>query len=126
MFLSQVMSDAAVACVTDTLSHCQAACLLPRILEAARSDRSPKLRAACFAWVATILDTWADSAGIDRSASAVEETLRCGIADGDADVRSKCKAAAAAVAKRWPEAYARFFATMDASNQRRLPPVQRR
>ena len=118
----KVMSDAGVACVRGVLRHCPAPKLAGRVAEAARGDRNAKLRAAGFEWLAVALEEWGPEtdAGLERVATGIEDALKAGVADADADARALARRGAAAYARRWPDAFARLCTRADGAAGRRL------
>jgi hypothetical protein len=118
----KVMSDAGVACVRGVLRSCASPKLAARCAEAARGDRNAKLRSAAFEWLSLALEEWGaeTDAGLERHATALEDALRAGVADADAEARAGARRAAAAYARRWPDAFARLCARADGAAGKRL------
>jgi len=115
----KVMSDAGVACGRDLLRHCHGPRLALRIAEAAKSDRNAKLRCAAFDWLTLALGEWEDWA-LERAVGGVEEALKGGMTDADADARSNARRAACAYAARAPDAFLRLCARAEAAASKRL------
>ena len=103
----KVMSDAGCACGRGLLAACHGGRLATKVAEAAKGDRNAKLRSACFDWLANCLAGW-EEAPLEKALPAIDDALRAGVGDADAEARAAAKRAAVAYAQRAPDAFTRL------------------
>ncbi|KAJ7546013.1 hypothetical protein O6H91_08G020200 [Diphasiastrum complanatum] len=100
------------------LRNCRVARLIPRIVDISKNDRNGVLRARCCEYALLVLELWADSPEIQRSAELFEDMIRCCVADAMSEVRATARSCYRLFAKSWPERSQRLFASFDPVIQR--------
>ncbi|KAG1362495.1 CLIP-associated protein [Cocos nucifera] len=81
-----VIAESADNCIKTMLRNCKVARVLPRIADTAKNDRSAVLRARCCEYALLILEYWADSVEIQRSADLYEDLIKCCVADAMSEI----------------------------------------
>ncbi|KAJ7546016.1 hypothetical protein O6H91_08G020300 [Diphasiastrum complanatum] len=82
----QVIAESADSCIKTMLRNCRVARLIPRIVDISKNDRNGVLRARCCEYALLVLELWADSPEIQRSAELFEDMIRCCVADAMSEV----------------------------------------
>ncbi|XP_038974796.1 CLIP-associated protein-like isoform X2 [Phoenix dactylifera] len=113
-----VIAESADNCIKTMLRNCKVARVLPRIADTAKNDRNAVLRARCCEYALLILEYWADSLEIHRSADLYEDLIKCCVADAMSEVRSTARSCYRMFAKTWPERSRRLFSSFDPVIQR--------
>ncbi|XRA95915.1 CLIP-associated protein [Pycnococcus provasolii] len=114
-----IMSDSADAAVKEILANCPSSKLLARVMTAAASDRSTKLRTYCAEHVCTCLSSW-DASHVSPRIAEVEETVLKNCRDAQAEVRAAGRRCYGVLAQGWPASARRLLSKCDPSLQRAL------
>ena len=114
-----IMSDSADAAVKEILANCPSSKLLARVMTAAASDRSTKLRTYCAKHVRTCLSSW-DASHVSPRIAEVEETVLKNCRDAQAEVRAAGRRCYGVLAQGWPASARRLLSKCDPSLQRAL------
>ncbi|WOL09933.1 CLIP-associated protein [Canna indica] len=113
-----VIAESADNCIKTMLRNCKVACLLPRITETAKNDKSAVLRARCCEYALLMLEYWADAPEIQHSVDLYEDLIKCCVADAMSEVRSTARKCYSLFRKTWPERSRRLFLSFDPAIQR--------
>lgn len=100
---AKVISSSGLVCIRFLLRHTHSPSLIPIIVTHLCSSKSKEIRRACCEFLHLLLRSWSSRA-IDRHLGLVQEALKKGIADADAEARQHSRSAFAEFAQVFPEA----------------------
>ncbi|KAJ7559060.1 hypothetical protein O6H91_04G068100 [Diphasiastrum complanatum] len=113
-----VIAESADNCIKTLLRNCRVARILPKIVDCAKNDRNSVLRARCCDYALLMLEQWADSSDIHRSADLFEDLIKCCVGDAMSEVRSTARSCYRLFTKTWPNKSRRLFSSFDPVIQR--------
>ncbi|XP_022682570.1 CLIP-associated protein isoform X3 [Setaria italica] len=113
-----VIAESADNCIKSILRNCKVSRVLPLIADTAKNDHSAILRARCCEYALLILEYWADTPEIRRSADLYEDLIKSCVADAMSEVRAMARTCYRMFTKTWPERSRRLFMSFDPAIQR--------
>lgn len=100
---AKVVSSSGLICIRFLLRHTHSPSLIPIIVAQLCSSKSKEIRRACCEFMHLIFRTWS-SRVIERHLGLVQEAVKKGITDADAEARQVSRSAFAEFAQIFPEA----------------------
>lgn len=100
---AKVVSSSSLICIRFLLRHTHSPSLIPIIFNQLSSSKSKEIRRACCEFMLMIFRSWS-SRVIERHLSLVQEAVKKGITDADAEARQLSRNAFAEFAQVFPEA----------------------
>ncbi|KAJ3672097.1 hypothetical protein LUZ60_006818 [Juncus effusus] len=114
----QVIADSADSCIKTLLCNCKVSRVIPRIIDCAKNDRNSVLRARCCEYAVLMLQNWAESSEILKSADFYENLIKSCIEDARSEVRATARQCFRLFAKIWPDRSIRLFESFDPARQK--------